>query len=147
MYKIISFFFLVISCGSATKLSTSDNYSDGDEMINVGYGKVAKKDLTISVSSMKVPQTTTYTNIYELIQGRLPGVQVSGNKIRIRGTNTILGNDDPLILVDGIEMDDISVISPDMVDSIDILKDAAASSIYGVRAANGVILITMRKAD
>jgi len=72
-------------------------------------------------------------------------VEVNGTSIRIRGERSILGNNEPLILVDGMVTDDISHISPEEVDRIDVLKDASSTAIYGSRGANGVILITTRR--
>ena len=133
------------SCGTSYISSPSDY--NGDEAINVGYTKVRRKDLTASVSKVKIDDTINgYTNIYDYIQGRCAGVDVTGTTIRIRGVRSINSSNDPLILVDGIEMSDISGISPTQVKSIEVLKDAAAAAAYGSRGANGVILITLKKA-
>ncbi len=88
---------------------------------------------------------TTYSNMYDYLRGRVPGVQVtSDNKILIRGVNSINLSTDPLIILDGSEINDLSVINPNDVDSVTVLKDGSAS-IYGVRGANGVIIITTRR--
>ena len=84
--------------------------------------------------------------MYEFLQGKVPGVQVMGTTIRVRGTNSINSSSDPLILVDGLEMSDISNLNPNDVDSVEVIKDGSAS-IYGVRGANGVILIKTKKAE
>ena len=78
-------------------------------------------------------------------KGRVPGLVVNGTSITIRGVNSILGSNEPLILVDGMETDDISHIQPDMVERVDVLKDASTTALYGARGANGVILIVTRK--
>lgn len=119
---------------------------------DVGYGYQKASDITGSVSSIntKGPQKYGYSNIYQYMQGRVPGLMVlksgAGYTIRIRGmTNSFsAGSSEPLIVLNGTPLssvDDISYINPSDVKSIDVLKDAASASIYGVRAANGVILI------
>jgi TonB-dependent SusC/RagA subfamily outer membrane receptor len=89
----------------------------------------------------------SYQNVYDMIQGEIAGVEVHGKKITIRGIATINGSSDPLVLVNGIDMlqdasTTLDAIDPHMVKSIDILKGSAAA-IYGSKAANGVILITL----
>ncbi len=115
--------------------------------MDIGYGSMKRKDITSSVSSLQVDQkeVTTYSNMYDYLRGRVPGVQVtSDNKILIRGVNSINLSTDPLIILDGSEINDLSVINPNDVDSVTVLKDGSAS-IYGVRGANGVIIITTRR--
>jgi TonB-dependent SusC/RagA subfamily outer membrane receptor len=117
-----------------------------DEEVNVGYGTVKKRDLSHPVSSLQVKgdEVRTYRDMYEYLEGRVAGVMVTtGKRIVIRGVNTINGSSDPLIIVDGAECQDLSTINPNDVKSVDILKDSAAA-IYGVRGANGVIVITMK---
>jgi len=83
-----------------------------------------------------------YTNIYDMMRGRVPGVSVSGNKITVRGVNSVNMGTDPLFIVDGVTVSSIDNISPQMVKSISVLKGPEAS-IYGTRGACGVILITL----
>jgi TonB-dependent starch-binding outer membrane protein SusC len=143
---------LVISCGTAGKLAsgpessqkTESSQDPGDELLNYGYGKVKKKENTASISKLKVERGTSYTDIYDYIRGRVPGVIVKGTSIIIRGVTTLNASTDPLILVDGVEMSDISSIPPENVESIEVLKDGASTALYGFRGANGVILITLR---
>jgi TonB-dependent SusC/RagA subfamily outer membrane receptor len=113
-----------------------------NEKVNIGYGYASKKDLTTSGSKIDVQnnKNAAYQTIYEMLQ-RDPSVQVSGNKIVIRGVNSI-NSTDPLFVVDGIVVTSIDDISPNMVKSIEILKGSEAS-IYGSRGANGVIMITL----
>ena len=118
----------------------------GDELIDTGYGTTRRDALTNSVSKVKMDNNRMYNNIYEFLQGRVAGLEVNGESIRIRGITTLIGSNEPLILVDGIEMMDISDINPNDVESVDVLKDASAS-IYGVRGANGVILIKTKRAQ
>ncbi|MCJ7446943.1 MAG: TonB-dependent receptor plug domain-containing protein [Bacteroidales bacterium] len=116
----------------------------GDEEINVGYGTVKRKDLTQQVGKIDGTNTkyASYTSIYEMISGEVPGVQVQGKSITIRGINSINLSSAPLIVVDGMAVSSIDDIQPQMVRSIEVLKGSAAS-IYGSRGANGVILITL----
>ena len=98
---------------------------------------------------MKNKDNRVYNSIYDYFRDRVPGVRVemSGNrpaKIFVRGINSVNSPTDPLMIVDGTIMNDISDINPYEVESVDVLKDAAAA-IYGVRGANGVIIITMKK--
>ena len=116
----------------------------------IGYGYVSKKDLINSVSHMNSKEVDfcSYSDIFELIRGRFPGVEVRGSspnaEIVIRGTSSINLSNDALYVVDGITVNSIAHISPCQVASIDVVKDAA-SSIYGSRGANGVVIIETKK--
>ena len=118
------------------------------EKASIGYGDVARKDLTYSIQNLKIEdrdQVKGFNTIYDLIRARVPGVVVTdNNRIYIRGSNTLSEYSDPLFVVDGTIVPAIDYILPSEVRAIDILKDAAAS-IYGSRGANGVILITLKK--
>ncbi len=142
--RCLLFFFLAAAlaagCGAPARVPHDD-----DE-VNVGYGTVKKRDLSHPVSSLQVKgdEVRTYRDMYEYLEGRVAGVMVTtGKRIIIRGVNTVNGSSDPLIIVDGAECQDLSTINPNDVKSVDILKDSAAA-IYGVRGANGVIVITMK---
>jgi len=131
---------IVTACGVSRPVEVEDS----ERAINTGYGKQVKRDITTSVSEVDIPKdVNTYRSIYEMIQGRCPGVQVMGDRIIIRGINSVNSTTDPLFVVDGQPVEDISSINPNDVDSITVLKDSAAS-IYGNRGANGVILITLK---
>lgn len=120
------------------------------DSVNVGYGYVKKENLTNSVSSLNLnnKDVASYNDIGEYLQGRVPGLTVikDGSRYRflIRGMNTINGTSEPLLIVDGVEVSDISFLNPQDISSIDVLKDASAS-IYGARGAFGVILITTKR--
>lgn len=126
-----------------------------DEVIVVGYGSKKKVDLTGSIASIssKDFKAQPMTRIENALQGRTAGVQVSnsggspGNnpKIRVRGTTSITGSGDPLIVVDGIIGQALGFINPSDIESMQVLKDASATALYGSRGANGVILITTKK--
>ena len=118
-----------------------------DEEIYIGYSTIKKKDLTnvVNKAGSKEYNFSNYSNIYDLISGKFPGVLVSGNSINIQGSSSFVGaSTEPLFVVDGNIVETISFIAPSSVNSIEILKGASAS-IYGSRGANGVILITLKK--
>ncbi|HVK49853.1 MAG TPA: SusC/RagA family TonB-linked outer membrane protein, partial [Pseudobacter sp.] len=124
------------------------------DVVVVGYGTQKKGDLTGSLSSVnsKDIKSLPVTNAGDAIQGRAAGVQIlssgapgSNATIRVRGTGTI-NNSDPLLVIDGVPTDvPLNTISPDDIESIEILKDASASAIYGSRGANGVVLISTKR--
>ena len=126
-----------------------------DEIVVVGYGSMRKSDMTGSVYSVKGEDLVKNpsANVLQALQGKVPGVQVSsfsGNPgespvVRIRGIATFLGGASPVFVVDGVILDDISFLNSGDVESVEVLKDASATAIYGTRGANGVILITTRR--
>jgi len=124
-----------------------------DEIVVIGYGTVKKSDLTGSVASIRgdVMRDVPSSNISQALQGRISGVDMSQTstkpgatmQIRVRGTRSLNASNDPLVVIDGIPFaGSIGDINPSFIKSIDILKDASATAIYGSRGANGVILIT-----
>lgn len=126
-------------------------------VVVVGYGTVKKADLTGAVASVKGDEITARktTQISTALQGAMPGVMVTRDngapgataKIRIRGITTMSeAGANPLIILDGVPVDDINSINPNDVESISVLKDAASASIYGSRAAAGVIVVTSKRA-
>lgn len=127
-----------------------------DEVVVVGYGTVKKKDLTGSVSNLKGELVTDRhtTQLTNALQGAMAGVQVTRSNgqpgatgsVLIRGVTTIK-DQGPLIIVDGIPVDNMDDVNANDVENITVLKDAASASIYGSRAASGVILITTKRAD
>ena len=110
-------------------------------MVETGYGQRRRDDVTEAISKVNMDDARNYSDMYDYLRGRVPGVTVNGKTIRIRSTDTVNGTADPLILVDGVPVDDLSGINPGDVKSVEVLKDSSAS-IYGIRGANGVILIT-----
>jgi TonB-linked SusC/RagA family outer membrane protein len=156
-------------------VSLEQDVSELEEVVVIGYGTVLKKDLTGSVSSVKVSETISRQSatVDQLLQGRAAGVQVtqnaanpgSGISVRIRGTSSLRGNNEPLYVVDGIiissasedvvatggnntgqeQQNGLNGINPRDIEDIQILKDASATAIYGSRGANGVILITTKR--
>ena len=128
------------ACGTTREVGDLQS----DKAVDVAYGKQVKKDLTDPVSEVEIPEKeTNYRDIYEMIRGKCPGVQVLGERIIIRGLSTMNSGSDPLFIVDGQPVMTISNINPADVKSITVLKDSAAS-IYGARGANGVLVITLK---
>ena len=126
------------------------------EVVVVGYGQQNKATFTGAISSVgtKGLVQSAQANVSNALVGRVSGltaVQKSGepgkdqSTLRIRGTGTFAGSQDPLIMVDGIETENYNAIDPNEIENVSILKDASATAVYGVRGANGVILITTRR--
>ncbi|WP_187773907.1 TonB-dependent receptor [Sphingobacterium hotanense] len=140
---------------NALTISLDPSISEIDEIVVVGYGTQKKSDLTGSIVGVQAKDFTqgANTNALQLLNGKAPGVNISqtnsapgaGTKIQIRGAGSINSSNDALIVVDGMPGIDPSSLSPDDIESVDILKDASAAAIYGTRAANGVVLITTKK--
>jgi TonB-dependent SusC/RagA subfamily outer membrane receptor len=133
------------SAGKPVNTSTID---DSAEKVDLGISKV-NKNSAIPVGKSDVldvsgDESSMYHDIYEMIRGKVPGVDVNGQRIRIRGINSLLGNNDPLFVVDGVTVSSISDIMPNRVQSITVLKGSAAA-IYGSRGTNGVLVIKMKK--
>jgi len=148
-----------ITVGNQTNLNITltESKSSLEEVVVVGYGTQRKADITGSVVSVseKILQSRPVANFEDALQGRASGVQVRQTggdldgkfSINIRGIGSVTGSNDPLIVVDGVPLfsSDFSTINPKDITSIDILKDASATAIYGARAANGVVIITTKK--
>ena len=127
-----------------------------DEVVVIGYGTVKKRDLTGSVASVSNETLTAnpVSDVSQALQGKLAGVSVTSQdgrpgaevSIRVRGGGSITQSNDPLFIVDGFPVSSISDIPADQIETIDVLKDASATAIYGARGANGVILVTTKGA-
>ena len=139
MKKLVFLFALaacLVGCGPSRYVRENDS-------VDIGYGTQDRDHLSTSVSNVKVKknEAQTYSNMYDYLRGRVPGVQVtSDNRIIIRGIGTNSNNTDPLILVDGVAVTDLSNIDPAFVKSVDVIKDGS-SAIYGMQGANGVVII------
>lgn len=126
-----------------------------DELVVIGYGSQKKSDLTGSITSVSSDklENIAVTRIDDILQGQSSGVQIDkvngapggGIKIRIRGTNSITGNNQPLVVIDEYIGGSLETLNPDDIESIQILKDASATAIYGSRASNGVVIVTTKK--
>ncbi|MGN1237306.1 MAG: SusC/RagA family TonB-linked outer membrane protein, partial [Muribaculaceae bacterium] len=145
------------------KIVMKENSLVLDEVVAIGYGTVKKNDATGSVNTVKPSeiQAGLATSAQDLLVGQAPGVVVTaaggpegGGTIRVRGGSSLNASNDPLIVIDGVPLDNtgvqgmgnaLSMIAPDNIENMTILKDASATAIYGSRASNGVIIITTKK--
>ncbi|WP_158989139.1 TonB-dependent receptor [Mucilaginibacter sp. L196] len=143
--------------GTTVNITLAPDNRDLNEVVVVGYGTQKKSDLTGSLASLspKDYQDQPVTRIDQALQGRVAGVEVVNNSgapggdvsIRIRGANSILGDNNPLYVIDGFIGADFNDLNPDDIASIEVLKDASSTAIYGSRGANGVVLITTKKGN
>ncbi|MBE3086556.1 MAG: TonB-dependent receptor plug domain-containing protein [Bacteroidetes bacterium] len=131
--------------GTASSQNNKQDNNEADKAVNIGYGSVDPKNLTTQVNRLDVKDNkyASYSNIYEVLRGTVPGVQVSGKSIRIQGASSLMLSTEPLFVVDGIVVSSIDDIIPNQISSVEVLKGSSAS-IYGSRGANGVILINLR---
>jgi TonB-linked SusC/RagA family outer membrane protein len=166
---------IVIGTRNRIDVTMEEDVSELEEVVVIGYGTVKKRDLTGSVSSVDPDELNlgSASNIEEVMTGRVPGVQVNQNSaepggsvnVRIRGASSINAGNEPLYVIDGMPIDNspvitgtgagvtanrntrnpLNMINPNDIESIEILKDASATAIYGSRGANGVIMITTKK--
>ena len=118
--------------------------------VDMGYGETSQEALSYAISSVDMEEAdkSGYITIYDYLEGRVPGVKVVKNgattaSVYIRGINSVNSSTEPLFVVDGIMVNDISYLNPRDVKSVTVLKDASAS-IYGVRGGNGAILIKLK---
>lgn len=141
--------------GSVIDVVLEEESTALDEVVVTGYGTTKKRDLVTAVSSVGADQLKDIpvTTATEALQGKLAGVQVTTTegspdaelKIRVRGGTSLTQSSEPLYIVDGFPVNSIADISPNDIQSIDVLKDAAATAIYGAKGANGVIMITTKE--
>ncbi|MFD2036967.1 SusC/RagA family TonB-linked outer membrane protein [Belliella marina] len=151
---------------SFVEVTIEPDISQLDEVVVIGYGESKRRDLTGAVGSMNSDniKETNKVNAFQALQGQIAGVNIQaadnkpggGFNVRIRGANTINGNEtvdqggfsagqNPLFIVDGIFVNDISFLNPSDIERMDVLKDASATAIYGSRGTNGVVIIETKK--
>ena len=126
-----------------------------EQVLVVGYGLQKKSEITGAIESVtsKNIEDLPLTNVEQALQGRAAGVEMTqtngdpaaGMKIRVRGASSVSFGNEPLYVLDGVVVGDINVLNINDIESIQVLKDAAATAIYGSRAANGVVLVTTKK--
>ncbi len=144
-----------VAAGANLRIVLAEDNEFLDEVVVVGFGTQKKVNLTGAVAAVDVDKTFNskpITNVSKGLQGVVPGLTISFTSndlgetptMKVRGTGSVNGNSNPLILLDGVEIPDLSFVNPDNIKSISVLKDAASASIYGTRAAFGVILITSK---
>lgn len=146
---------LSTTAGATVSVSLEKTESTLEDVVVVGYNSIKRKDLTGSVSSVSAKQIkdVPLSSAAEALQGRLAGVQVTSSEgapgadilIRVRGGGSITQDNSPLYIVDGVQVENaLAVIAPQDIATIDVLKDASTTAIYGARAANGVVMITTK---
>ena len=141
---------------SQLNITLEEDNTTLEDVVVIGYGTMMRKDLTGAVASVSGDKLAAnpVSNVAEALQGQLPGVNVISQdgspgatmSIRVRGGGSITQSNEPLYVVDGVQVSGIDDIPADNIESIDVLKDAASTAIYGARGANGVILITTKGA-
>jgi TonB-linked SusC/RagA family outer membrane protein len=147
---------IVVGARSSIDVSMVPDTRTLQEVVVVGYGEMQKRDITGSVAqvSSEELQAVPVFNVEQALKARAAGVQVTQNsgqpggriEVRIRGGNSMIGNNQPLYVVDGFPITGgIEFLNPSDIESIDILKDASATAIYGARGANGVVIITSKR--
>ena len=149
---------IVVGNQTSFKIQLKEDTELLDEVVVVGYGTSSIKDLTGSVASVGLKQLSQLNtpNVTSMLQNLAAGVQVSQNtgvpgetvRVRVRGATSLTGSNEPLYVIDGVPVEDPSMldaISPNDIQSMDVLKDASAAAIYGSRAANGVVIVTTKK--
>ena len=180
-FRFIGFLPKEVRVGNSSTINVSleSDVKQLDEVIVVGYGTQKKSDLTGAVSSVSGDRlrNTVTANVDQALQGRVPGVQVTQNSgrpgsavsIRVRGTSSITGSNEPLYVIDGVQIQGdgargagfdwgggaggqqrnsaspLAALDPNDIERIEVLKDASATAIYGSRAANGVVIITTKR--
>jgi len=159
MFSFIGMKSQSVAVGNRTtiNITMSEELVSVDEVVVIGYGTVKKSDLTGSVASVKPDEIlkAPVARIDQVMQGRAAGVYVTsysnepggGTTIRIRGGNSITAGNEPLYVIDGVIGASLNSIAPNDIESIEVLKDASSTAIYGTRGANGVILITSKKGN
>lgn len=141
--------------GSQVTVTMEPDVQGLDEVVVIGFGTVKKRDVTGAVASVKsdVILKTPTSDVSTALQGRITGLDIntnseSGNlEMRIRGNRSINGSNDPLVIIDGVQGGSLSDLNPDDIESVDVLKDASSTAIYGSQGANGVIIVTTKRAE
>ncbi|MCD6355365.1 MAG: SusC/RagA family TonB-linked outer membrane protein [Prolixibacteraceae bacterium] len=143
-----------ISGKSVLEIILSRDITQIDEVVAIGYGKQSRATMTSSVSTLKTDaiENIVYSNATQALQGRVSGLKVintsgqpgSSPQIVLRGGSSISGNNSPLYIVDGVERAEINALRSDNIESLQVLKDATSTAVYGARGSNGVIIITTK---
>ena len=140
---------------STVEITMEDDHTTLNDVVVVGYGVMKKKDLTGAVASVKTEELSKVAtaNALQAMQAKVPGIDLqqsdgqagAGVSIQLRGNRSILASNSPLILVDGVEYGSTLDIPASEIESMDVLKDAASTAIYGSKGANGVVIITTKR--
>ncbi len=144
-----------LKASESMRVTMQDDSQYLDELVVIGYGSVKRKDLTTAVSTVSEEALANrpIVSAAQAIQGKAAGVAVqqpngapgAGLTVRVRGTTSFNGSNEPLYVVDGVPVDNVSFLSPSDIESMQILKDASSAAIYGSRGANGVVIITTKQ--
>ena len=145
-----------VKAGSNSQIVLQEDNTALNEVVVVGYGTMRRKDVTSSITTVNAKDLNkgVYTDPAQMLQGKVPGLVVSSTgdpngspSITLRGASSLRTGEamQPYYVIDGIPGVDISMVAPDDIESIDVLRDASATAIYGSKAANGVIMITTKK--
>lgn len=153
-----------VKASKEMSITLQDDSKSLNEVVVIGYGVAKKSDLTGSVTAIKPDSKNkgVVVNAQDMLTGKVAGVNITSNdgtpgggaKIRVRGGSSLNASNDPLIVIDGLAMDNdgvkglsnlLSVVNPQDIESFSVLKDASATAIYGSRGSNGVIIITTKK--
>ncbi len=155
VFSYIGFVTQTVKAASTMKVTLREDAQALDEVVVVGYGVVKKRDLTGSVASLKSDdlQKTASSNALSAMQAKIPGLDIQQSSgqagaeisMTLRGNRSISASNDPLILVDGVEYGATLDIPASEIESMDVLKDASSTAIYGTKGANGVIIITTKR--
>ncbi len=146
---------IAINGRSEINVQLTEDLKTLNEVVVVGYGTQRKSDVTGALTAISTKEFAQQpiTRLDQVLQGRAAGVQVTQTngapggdaRIRIRGANSVLGNNDPLYVVDGFVGANFNFVNPNDIETLQVLKDAASTSVYGSRGANGVVIITTKK--
>ena len=153
-----------VKASKEMSITLQDDSKSLNEVVVIGYGVAKKSDLTGSVTAIKPDSKNkgVVVNAQDMLTGKVAGVNITSNdgtpgggaKIRVRGGSSLNASNDPLIVIDGLAMDNdgvkglsnlLSVVNPQEIESFSVLKDASATAVYGVKGANGVILVTTKR--
>ena len=156
-FSYVGYLSQTLPAKNGMKVTLQEDNKVLNEVVVVGYGTMRRKDVTSSITTVKAEDLNrgVFTDPGQMLQGKVPGLVVSSTadpngspSITLRGASTLRsGAMSPYYVVDGIPGVDISIVSPDDIESIDVLRDATATAIYGSKAANGVIIITTKKGE
>ena len=152
----IGFSTVSISAGGNKAVTLSDDAKFLEEVVVVGYGSIRRSTLANSVATVKSEDLVqgAVVSPLQMIQGKVAGLSVAttsgdpndnGLQMMLRGVSTLMSNQEPIIVLDGIIVSNLSNVSPDEIESVDVLKDGAAAAIYGTRGNNGVIIVTTKR--
>ncbi|MBD5175212.1 MAG: TonB-dependent receptor [Bacteroidales bacterium] len=155
VFSYIGYDKLELPAAPRMKVVMESASTDLDEVVVIGYGAVKRKDLTTAVSTVgeEALANRPIVSAAQAIQGKAPGVSVQqptgtpggSMTVRVRGTTSFNGSNEPLYVVDGVPVDNVNFLSPGDIENMQILKDASSAAIYGSRGANGVVIITTKQ--